>query len=125
MNRCLLILLFLAGCGLTACNNAGPAPEKDVLAEALAQEGMVILDVRSTGEYASGHVEGAINLPVDELDRISTILPDKERQIIVHCAAGVRSARATKTLQGMGYKNILDAQTPQAVAKAMGKKLVK
>ena len=124
MMRCLLVLL-LASASIAACSKPGPAPEKDVIAEALSQEGAFILDVRSPGEFAGGHVEGAFNLEVSQLDRMETILPDKERQIIVHCAAGVRSAKAKSALESMGYKKILDAQTPQAVAKAMGKPLVK
>lgn len=125
MNRSLSTLLVLLAIGLAGCNNVGPAPEKNSISTALAKEGVFILDVRSGGEYAGGHVEGAINVPVGEIARVETMLPDKERQIIVHCAAGVRSAKATRELTAMGYKNILDAQTPQAVAKAMGKALVK
>jgi rhodanese-related sulfurtransferase len=125
MTRRLPILLLALVSLSLGCSKAGPAPEKEVVEEALAQEDVFILDVRSAGEFAGGHVEGAVNLEVSQLGRMETILPDKERQIVVHCAAGVRSAKAASKLKSMGYKNVLDAQTPQAVARAMGKELVK
>lgn len=125
MIRSFLALVFTFGVMSAACHDTGPAPEKDTVAAALAQEGVFVLDVRSPGEFARGHVEGAVNLEVRQLEQMETILPDKERQIVVHCAAGVRSAKATRKLEAMGYKKILDAQTPEAVAKAMGKPLVK
>lgn len=124
MRSQLLACLLVFACGL-ACNNAGPPPAKDVISQALDVPDVVILDVRSPGEFSGGHVEGAVNVPVSELDRVSTILPDKDRQIIVHCEAGVRSAHATTRLAEMGYTKVLDAKTPGAVAKAMGKPLVK
>ena len=125
MKALLLVVLFALSFSHAACKGAGPAPAKSAIAEALAQLDVFILDVRSPGEYAGGHVDGAINVPVDEIDRIEAILAEKDRQIIVHCAAGVRSARAVSRLKEMGYTKILDAQTPKAVANAMGTELVR
>jgi rhodanese-related sulfurtransferase len=119
--------LFIAAIILLspACKDAGPPPAKDQIAEALAQPDVLILDVRSPSEWAEGHVEGAVNLPLGDLDQVATIRPDKDGQIVVHCAVGGRSAKATKRLKEMGYTHILDAKTPEAVGKAMGKALVK
>lgn len=97
----------------------------DPIAEALAQPEVVILDVRTPEEFAAGHVEGAVNLPVDAIEEFPASHPQKDRQIVVHCAAGGRSATATTRLTELGYTNILDAKTPDAVAKAQGKELVK
>jgi rhodanese-related sulfurtransferase len=127
MTRLLFSLVLVLGSLASAgCAQRGPAPESNAIVEALAQKDVVILDVRSPEEFSGGHVEGALNLAVSQLnDRIETMVPDKDRQIVVHCASGVRSAKAKTLLDSMGYKKVLDAQSPQAVAKAMGKELVK
>ncbi len=119
-------LIIFSSALVLSCADAGPPPEKDVIVEALAVPGNLILDVRSAGEYAGGHVDGAIHVPVSQVvDRMPTIAPDKEQQIIVYCAKGVRAEKAEKSLRAMGYTKILNAKTPGAVAKAMGKDLVK
>ncbi len=122
----LATLLVLISVSFVACKDSGPPPEKNVITEALATEGTLVLDVRSSGEYAGGHAEGAIHVPVGEIsERIATLQPNKDAQIIVYCASGNRSGKATELLSSMGYTKILDAKTPSAVAKAMGKELVK
>ncbi len=126
--RNLLLSGFFIFFGVFAigCKDAGPPPEKDVISEALAAEGVLILDVRSDGEFSDGHVEGAVHVPVAEVgERMPTIQPDKDKQIVVYCAAGVRAAKAETELRSMGYTKILNAKTPAAVAKAQGKDLVK
>ena len=108
------------------CSNAGPPPKKDVIAEALAVPGHLIVDVRSSDEFAGGHVDGAIHVPVSQVaERMPTIAPEKDQQIVLYCAVGGRAAKAESTLRSMGYTKILNAKTPDAVASAMGKDLVK
>jgi phage shock protein E len=121
------LLFALMACALWGggCNNAGPPPARNEIAQALSQPEVFILDVRSASEFASGHVPGAVNVPVSQLSRVETILPNKEQQIIVHCAVGVRSGKATTALAEMGYTNVLDAKTPKAIADAMGEPLTK
>lgn len=64
----------------------------------------VLIDVRSPGEFASGHVEGSINVPLGELPhRIAKVAPDKAVPILLCCASGARSGAALQFLQGMGY----------------------
>jgi phage shock protein E len=125
MRNWILLLLVSLSASLMSCNKPGPAPEKDAITQALQEPGAMIIDVRTPGEFAGGHAEGAINVPMNELSRIETIQPEKDKQLIVHCAAGVRSAKAVETFKQMGYTKILDAQTPKAVADALGKPLVK
>ncbi len=69
-------------------------------------EGAVLLDVRREDEYACGHVHGSTNIPVDEIERILEVVPDKDTLIFVHCLAGGRSHNATKALAEMGYTNV-------------------
>ena len=114
------ISLCLFALANVACGS-GPPPPKDEISQALATPNAVVLDVRSPEEYASGHVPGAINLPVKKVsDQVQGIVKNKDTTIIVHCAAGGRSARATKALTKLGYTNIIDAKTPKAVADAKG-----
>lgn len=70
------------------------------------KENAVILDVREPGEYAAGHLPGAINIPRGLLEfAVSGKIPDVNAKIYVYCKTGGRAALATKTLQDMGYTN--------------------
>ena len=74
-----------------------------------APEAEVLLDVRTREEYASGHLDGAKSLPLDELEeRILAELPDKNAKIAVYCRSGVRSAAAAEKLAELGYTNARD-----------------
>ena len=71
--------------------------------------GAVILDVRQPDEYATGHIRGAILLPVGEIEAQSaTVLPDKNTKILVYCRSGNRSAVAAAALQTLGYTDVSD-----------------
>ena len=68
--------------------------------------GALVIDVRQPDEYAAGHIEGAINIPLrelaDNLDKIPT-----DRQVFVYCASGHRAALAGGALHMAGYDNVL------------------
>jgi phage shock protein E len=72
----------------------------------LAKQGAIILDVRSKGEYASGHIKGSINIAVDQLGSNLSQLKDKNKPIITCCASGMRSASAKGMLKAKGYTNV-------------------
>jgi len=65
----------------------------------------VLLDVRSPGEYAQGHIPGSINIPAPEINRIKI---DKGQPLFVYCLSGARSDGAVSWLRSAGYnaKNI-------------------
>ena len=69
----------------------------------LVKNGAVILDVRSTGEYNTGHIKGSINIPVDVLKNNLDKLKDKNKTVITCCASGIRSASARHILQSNGF----------------------
>lgn len=71
-------------------------------------QGAVLLDVRTPGEYAEGHIENSVNLPVQEIDGAGERLPDKNAALFVYCHSGVRSAHAVRLLKKMGYANVND-----------------
>jgi len=75
-----------------------------------SDENALMLDVRSPDEFNSGHVEGAMHIPVDELETRLNELPDKYTTIIIYCRGGVRSARAVEILVENGYINVYDMQ---------------
>ncbi len=74
-------------------------------ARRLVADGARLIDVRSPGEFASGHVDGAKNIPVGDLDRRTKEL-QKDRPIILYCASGARSAMAKRTLKGAGFTHV-------------------
>lgn len=85
-------------------NLLGFGPSVDL--SQLAKEGAIILDVRTAGEFNSGHIKGAINIPVDQLSRSLQKLKDKNRAVITCCASGMRSASAKSILKSNGYTNV-------------------
>lgn len=82
----------------------GIAPKVD-LAE-LIKEGAIILDVRTTGEFAGGHIRGSINIPVERLAGNLNKLKGKSKPVITCCASGARSASAKGILTSNGFTNV-------------------
>lgn len=76
--------------------------------KALRERGALILDVRSPGEFAGGHIEGSINIPVDQLRGNLKKLKDKDQSIICCCASGMRSGSAASILSSHGYKSVFN-----------------
>lgn len=72
----------------------------------LVKNGAVILDVRSKEEFRGGHVQGAINIPVDVLSRDASKLGDKDTYVITCCMSGGRSSLAKNILHAAGYDNV-------------------
>jgi len=69
----------------------------------------LVLDVREPDEYEQGAIPGALHIPRGHLEgQVEGKVPDKSRPIIVHCASGFRSAFATKTLQDLGYEDVVN-----------------
>lgn len=76
-------------------------------ARALVADGAVLLDVRSGFEYAASHLDGAINIPVDELAaRVREL--DPATPVVVYCLSGHRSAEAGRILSGAGRRDVYD-----------------
>ena len=64
----------------------------------------IIVDVRSPAEYAAGHVDGAINLPLDRLvHELQQTLPDRAAPVLLYCQSGARSGMALQWLRQQGY----------------------
>lgn len=72
----------------------------------LVQQGAIIVDVRSKAEFDGGHVNGAINIPLDTLSANLEKVGDKHSQIITCCMSGGRSTMAKNILDAAGYTNV-------------------
>lgn len=94
----MIICLLITGCGVKY-----QTIDSNKAMDIINNEGAIIVDVRENDEYNEGHILNAINIP---LGKISEINYDKETNIIVYCATGVRSGEAAKKLEEMGYTKI-------------------
>ncbi len=90
-------------------------------------EGTVqIIDVRTEGEYKSGHVQGAENIDIYSSTFKSQIGQlDKEKSYYVYCKSGGRSAKAQKIMKEMGFKNVCNVDGGVMKLQSDGVKLVK
>ncbi len=75
--------------------------------KAAINEGAILVDVRSAGEFATGHIEGSINIPLDQLSFQLQRLK-KDKTIVVFCRSGNRSKAAKTILQQKGFINVID-----------------
>jgi phage shock protein E len=77
-------------------------------ARRLVDEGALLLDVRSTGEFAGGHLPGAVNVPVDDVPERMRHVAGHDRVIVVYCRSGMRSSRAAGLLRRAGFCTVHD-----------------
>jgi rhodanese-related sulfurtransferase len=72
------------------------------------QEKFHLIDVREDGEWAQGHLPGAIHLGKGIIERdIENTIPDQNAEIVLYCGGGFRSALTADALQRMGYRNVV------------------
>jgi len=76
---------------------------------AALKAGAKVIDVRTVGEFKSGHYPGAINVPVNQVGSRLKVLGDPAKPVVMYCHSGMRSASAKKIAAGQGYKNIINA----------------
>ncbi len=73
----------------------------------LVESGALLLDVRTPEEFRDRHLDGAVNIPVQELGGRVHELGAKDRPIVVYCRSGARSASAATMIKSAGYE-VLD-----------------
>ena len=99
-----------AGAGPATAQEPGPAGEAGRAtdgAAALAETGVVYVDVRTPEEFAAGHVEGAINIPHTEMpQRWGELEEYRDDEIVLYCRSGRRSGIALRTLRDVGFTNL-------------------
>lgn len=84
----------------------------------------LMIDVRSEGEYAAGHMQGSICLPLSDIAaRIAQVAPDKQQPIVLCCASGARSEMALRLLQGLGYSQVVNGGGAGQLALRLGRQI--
>ena len=81
--------------------------------------GALVIDVRRSDEYASGHIKNAKHYPLHSLEKKMTKLP-KDRDIIVYCLTGGRSAQAVSILKSNGFTKVFNGGGYADVRAALG-----
>ena len=66
----------------------------------------VLLDVRTPQEYREGHIPDSKNVPLQQLDKVSAVVNNKNVPLFIYCYSGARSRQAAGMLQRMGYTNV-------------------
>lgn len=75
-------------------------------AQSYLKSGALVIDVRSPGEFATGHLSNAINIPLPEIETaVPRRVKDKNQVLLLHCQSGMRSGVASKKLKRLGYAN--------------------
>jgi phage shock protein E len=77
-------------------------------ARQLVQAGARLVDVRTPGEFAAGHIAGAINIPVQELTNRVHELQPQDATVVVYCRSGQRSGNAARMLRNAGFARVHD-----------------
>jgi phage shock protein E len=110
----LLLLLLLIGCGGNASNTSSESSYQQISQEEAKEmmdtQDVIILDVREQDEYDSGHIPGAVLLPVGTIDEetAAEVIPEKDSTVLVYCRSGNRSKTASSALAELGYTNIYE-----------------
>ncbi len=108
-----------------ACSNAQNQSEKSAqtegvinkdidvneFAEGAYQDNVLLLDVRTDGEFASGHLKGAVQININASNFESKIKElDREKPVYVYCRSGARSGKAARMMKGLGFKEVYNLE---------------
>ena len=104
------LLLLLTGCGGNSADGSYQQITQEEAKEMMDSQEVIILDVREQDEYDSGHIPGAVLLPVGTIaeDTADEVIPGKDSTVLVYCRSGNRSKTASSTLAELGYTNIYE-----------------
>lgn len=78
----------------------------DEAMEIYNRENAILIDVRMPDEYRKKHIEGAINIPIYEIDNLKNEIIDKDKVILLYCKTGKRSKIVKEILMQNGYRNV-------------------
>ena len=91
-------------------------------AEGLISAGAALIDTREIHEWKAGHLAGATLIPpIEVLDRIAQVVPDRSKPVVVYCAAGARSMRAALQMAQLGYQDVASMAGGIGLWKAEGR----
>jgi rhodanese-related sulfurtransferase len=99
-----------AAIALVACGASAETPDAtQAEVRRIVEQGgaALLLDVRTPGEFASGHVPGAVNVPHTEIAaRLAELEPRRDDEVIVYCESGRRAEKAAAMLAERGFENV-------------------
>jgi phage shock protein E len=113
----LILLAFIAGINFSKPSSCGAECEKVTVTlvpqefnKQLSQKNVKLVDVRRPDEFALGHIEGSINLDIDDSEKFNKFLTssDKDSKYLVYCRSGNRSLKAMKLMEEKGFTNIIN-----------------
>ena len=104
------MLLVLTGCGETTAENSYQQITQEEAKEMMDTQEAIVLDVREQHEYESGHILGAVLLPVGTIteDTAAAVIPEPDSVVLVYCRSGNRSKTASQALADLGYTNVYE-----------------
>ena len=114
MKRVILLLFVLtmlfAGCSTGGNGGSYQQISQEEAKEMMDTQEVIVLDVREQDEYDSGHIPGAVLLPVGTINEetASAVIPEKDDNVLVYCRSGNRSKTASAALAELGYTNIYE-----------------
>lgn len=102
-----VVLFLMAGSAYSIAQETDIS-QVDLVQRIKANQPGLILDVRSSEEYAEGHIPGAMNIPFDQLGaRLAEIGAYKDKDIVLYCKSGRRAGIAANTLRVAGFSKLL------------------
>ncbi len=109
MSRRLVLIVCLGLLGCALMGSGSPTVTGAQAQELVQKQQALLLDVRSPEEFAEGHLEKAVNIPVQQLEsKLSTLADKKDQPIVVYCRSGRRSANAKTMLEKAGFTKVAD-----------------
>ena len=106
----LVSIALLTGCGGNTADGSYQQITQEKAKEMMDTQNVIILDVREQSEYDSGHIPGAVLLPVGTIDEATAAaaIPAKDSTVLVYCRSGNRSKTAASALAELGYTNLYE-----------------
>lgn len=103
-------LMLLTACGAGSSEAGYQKISQEKAKEMMDAEEVLILDVREQEEYDSGHIPGAVLLPVGSIDEetAAAVIPETDTVVLVYCRSGNRSKKAAEALAELGYTDIYE-----------------
>ena len=106
----LSFLMLLTACGAGSSEAGYQKISQEEAKEMMDAGEVLILDVREQEEYDSGHIPGAVLLPVGSIDEetAADVIPESDTVVLVYCRSGNRSKKAAEALAELGYTGIYE-----------------
>ncbi|MGB0833702.1 MAG: rhodanese-like domain-containing protein [Psychrobium sp.] len=107
MKQMLLVLTTVMTLLVSVNNASAEQVSREKVAWQDINKGVLVIDVRSATEFASGHIKNALNIPHDiALKQFTALGINKDRRVVLYCRSGNRSGKAIAALTKAGYTNL-------------------